>query len=292
VPLDLTTASRPAARIDGREKVTGAARYASDFAVVNPAYAFLVTSAIARGRISSVDLSEANAVRGILTILTHENAANEIKKVEFFADGGPASETIVPLAGPEVWHDGQIIAIVVATTFEAAREAAYRTRFAYVAAKDVAEVPYIYALECAIDELAVALRMDPIELRRVNDTKVEPIKGLPYTSRSLMPCFDATAKEFGWSERRPEPMSMRDGDWLIGNGCAMATYPSHMAPASAELKVILVPEEDDRVNPAGIKGVGELGNVGTAAAIANAVFHATGKRIRQLPIRLEKLLDA
>jgi xanthine dehydrogenase YagR molybdenum-binding subunit len=46
------------------------------------------------------------------------------------------------------------------------------------------------------------------------------------------------------------------------------------------------------VNPAGIKGVGELGNVGTAAAIANAVFHATGKRIRQLPIRLEELLDA
>lgn len=59
----------------------------------------------------------------------------------------------------------------------------------------------------------------------------------------------------------------------------------------AELKVILIPEEDDRVNPAGIKGVGELGNVGTAAAIANAVFHASGKRIRQLPIRLEKLLE-
>ena len=60
----------------------------------------------------------------------------------------------------------------------------------------------------------------------------------------------------------------------------------------ADLKVVLVTEEDDRVNPAGIKGVGELGNVGTAAAIANAVFHATGKRIRQLPIRLEKLLAA
>ena len=59
-----------------------------------------------------------------------------------------------------------------------------------------------------------------------------------------------------------------------------------------QLEVILVPEQDDRVNPAGIKGVGELGNVGTAAAIANAVYHATGKRIRQLPIRLEKLLEA
>jgi xanthine dehydrogenase YagR molybdenum-binding subunit len=98
------------------------------------------------------------------------------------------------------------------------------------------EVPYIYALECAMDELAVTLRMDPIELRRVNDTKVEPIKGLPYTSRSLMPCFDTAAKEFGWSERKREPMSMRDGDWLIGYGCAMATYPSHMAPATARVR--------------------------------------------------------
>ena len=48
----------------------------------------------------------------------------------------------------------------------------------------------------------------------------------------------------------------------------------------------------DDVNPAGVKGLGELGNVGTAAAIANAVYHATGKRIRDLPIRIEHLLDA
>jgi len=51
-----------------------------------------------------------------------------------------------------------------------------------------------------------------------------------------------------------------------------------------------VPEEDSFVNPAGVKGIGELANVGTAAAVANAVYHATGIRVRQLPIRLEKLL--
>jgi xanthine dehydrogenase YagR molybdenum-binding subunit len=50
------------------------------------------------------------------------------------------------------------------------------------------------------------------------------------------------------------------------------------------------PEQDSFVNPARVKGLGELANVGTAAAISNAVFHATGKRIRDLPIRLEKLL--
>jgi xanthine dehydrogenase YagR molybdenum-binding subunit len=57
-----------------------------------------------------------------------------------------------------------------------------------------------------------------------------------------------------------------------------------------DVQVILVPEVDQAVNPAGIKGLGELGNVGTNAAVANAVFHATGQRVRELPIRLDKLL--
>jgi xanthine dehydrogenase YagR molybdenum-binding subunit len=56
------------------------------------------------------------------------------------------------------------------------------------------------------------------------------------------------------------------------------------------LEVILVPEEDRHVNPLGIKGVGELGVVGMNAAVANAVYHATGKRVRKLPIRIESLL--
>jgi xanthine dehydrogenase YagR molybdenum-binding subunit len=67
----------------------------------------------------------------------------------------------------------------------------------------------------------------------------------------------------------------------------------YMIPVNADIQqldVILVPEEDHEVNPVGVKGIGELGNVGTAAAVANAVYHATGIRIRELPIRLEKLL--
>jgi xanthine dehydrogenase YagR molybdenum-binding subunit len=67
----------------------------------------------------------------------------------------------------------------------------------------------------------------------------------------------------------------------------------YMVPVNAdvqEVDVILVPETDDSVNPAGVKGIGELANVGTAAAVTNAVYHATGVRIRDLPVRLEKLL--
>jgi xanthine dehydrogenase YagR molybdenum-binding subunit len=66
----------------------------------------------------------------------------------------------------------------------------------------------------------------------------------------------------------------------------------YLVPVNADapsVKVILLSEQDDQINPAGVKGLGELGNVGTNAAICNAIFHATGQRIRKLPVRLERL---
>jgi xanthine dehydrogenase YagR molybdenum-binding subunit len=80
--------------------------------------------------------------------------------------------------------------------------------------------------------------------------------------------------------------------------CRAARYVNdnladYLVPVNADVgavDVILVPEVDDEVNPAGVKGLGELANVGTAAAVANAVYHATGRRIRQLPIRIDDLI--
>ena len=69
-------------------------------------------------------------------------------------------------------------------------------------------------------------------------------------------------------------------------------FQDYLVPVNADindLQVILVSEVDHDVNPAGVKGLGELGNVGTAAAVASAVFHATGKRVRDLPIRVDDL---
>ena len=97
------------------------------------------------------------------------------------------------------------------------------------------EMPYMYALESAMDELAVELAMDPIELRRVNDIRESPVDGARFSSRSLMQCYDAAAASFGWSKRDPQPGSMRDGDWRIGYGCATASYPTHVAPATARV---------------------------------------------------------
>jgi xanthine dehydrogenase YagR molybdenum-binding subunit len=453
-----------APRIDGRLKVTGEARYASDMPLSDPVYAFLVTSAIARGRITDIDGGASCAVPGALDILTHRNMADAIKPTKLFSDGGYVGSTIMPLASDQIWHGGQIIALVLAETFEAAREAAHRLKVTYaveqpsagfdsagtttVAAKDVSsnyedpavgdavsafdnapvkvdqhyatpaqhhnpielfttscawfgdrltvwegsqnvtglkyglaeqlgidpdkirvvspyiggafgsrgsltqrtaliavvarrlnrpvklvatrdqgftiatyraetrhhvgiaanregelvaliheaeevtsrpdnykvagtdastrlyacpniaskvtlvhadrntpgfmrsppEVPYLFALESAMDEVAVALNMDPIELRRRNDTMREPIKGLPYTSRSLMPCFDAAANAFGWERRNPKPGSMRDGDWLVGWGCAATMYATQMGPATA--RVTLTPQGAVKVQTA------------------------------------------
>ena len=78
--------------------------------------------------------------------------------------------------------------------------------------------------------------MDPIELRRINDTMKEPIGGKAYTSRSLMACFDEGARAFGWSQRAAKPKSMADGDWLIGYGCATTCYPTQVAPAAARVQ--------------------------------------------------------
>ena len=99
------------------------------------------------------------------------------------------------------------------------------------------ETPYMYALETAMDELAVKLGMDPVELRRINDTKVNPVTGAAYTSRSLVECYEQAARAFGWEKRSAQPSSMRDGDWLIGWGCATATYPTQMSPAAVRVRL-------------------------------------------------------
>jgi xanthine dehydrogenase YagR molybdenum-binding subunit len=435
---------QPLPRVDGRLKVTGEARFGSDFAVRNPAFAYLVTSSIAKGSIKSIDLAQAKAVKGVLDIFTHENTG-DLKQLKYGANGGGASTSIQDY-GPKIQHDGQIVAMVVADTFEAAREAAYKVKVDYdseppsagfgangttessvkkplpkggdaekafndaevklvadygtppqhhnpielfattavwdndeltlyegsqfmhglknaaahklgispdkvrtlspfiggafgskgqmtprtglvafaakrlnrpvklVATRDQgfttvtyrAEtkhkihmgaskdgkivsfqhdgweitsrpdsysvagvedsarlygfgavktsvtmvhadrntpgfmrsppvVPYIFALESAMDEMAEKVGMDPIEFRRANDS-TKDATGKEWSSRSVMKCYDEAAKAFGWSKRDAKPGSMRDGDWLIGYGCATAVYPTHIGAAAARVQ--------------------------------------------------------
>ena len=479
---------RATPRIDGVAKVTGAARFPADEPLGNPAFAYLVTSAIARGRVGAFNLDRAEAVPGVLDILTHENVGDQAKP-PLTLGGGPTTTT---LESDRVWHDGQIIAVVVADTYEAAREAAQAVEVHYVpetpsatfdspgvetephqplfgpdpqrgdaeaafaaapvkiearyqtptqhhnaielftatcvwegpqltiyepsqmmwgtkvvvarqlgldpanvrvisryvggafgskgglaatawiaiaakrlgrpvklvatrdqsftvatyraetrqhvklgAARDgklmsyfhegwditsrpsgfnvvgvdatarmyacpniatagnvvhadrntpgfmraPPETPYMFGLESAMDELACALNIDPIELRRVNDTQTDPVSGLAFSSRSLMACFDQAAAKFGWSGRIPEPGSMRDGDWLVGYGCATACYPSNIAPAAARLSV----------TPEGKATIGLAGHeIGTGAytTMAITVARSLGLKIEDVRVQM------
>ena len=100
------------------------------------------------------------------------------------------------------------------------------------------EASGVFALESAMDELAVALDIDPVELRLRNEPEQDEFKKLPFSSRSTRECYRAAAERFGWSGRDPEPRSMRDGRWLIGWGMAAATYPMNYAPASARARLL------------------------------------------------------
>ncbi|HEX9042129.1 MAG TPA: xanthine dehydrogenase family protein molybdopterin-binding subunit [Trebonia sp.] len=95
------------------------------------------------------------------------------------------------------------------------------------------ETPGMYALESAMDELAVALGMDPVELRIVNDPAAEPDSGLPFSSRNLVACLRAGAERFGWAGRDPRPGVRRRGRWLAGTGVAASTYPARRRPSTA-----------------------------------------------------------
>jgi xanthine dehydrogenase YagR molybdenum-binding subunit len=83
----------------------------------------------------------------------------------------------------------------------------------------------VFTLECAMDELAVRLGVDPVELRLRNLTEVDPNTGHPWSSFGLAECLRRGAERFGWAGRDPAPRSERDGNWLIGTGMAASAYP-------------------------------------------------------------------
>lgn len=96
----------------------------------------------------------------------------------------------------------------------------------------------LFALETAMDELAVALAMDPIDLRLRNLPQIDPQKKLPWSSNHQRECIESVRDRFGWKRRTPQPGSMREGDELIGYGFAGATWPSHRKEASARVELL------------------------------------------------------
>jgi xanthine dehydrogenase YagR molybdenum-binding subunit len=158
-------------------------------------------------------------------------------------------------------RDGRLTAVVhdvveqTSTLEEFAEQTAVVTRMLYaspnrrtthlLAALDVptpswmrapGECPGMYALESAIDELAHACGLDPIELRIRNEPEIDPDTGHPFSSRNLVACLNEGAERFGWRERDPTPRSRREGAWLVGMGVAASTYPARRQPSKARAR--------------------------------------------------------
>lgn len=95
-----------------------------------------------------------------------------------------------------------------------------------------------FAIECAVDELAHAMGIDPIELRRRNEPDRHPTSGAPFSQRALTEAYASGAKRFGWERRLAEPGARRDGEWRIGLGCATGSFPYVRMP-NANVRVTL-----------------------------------------------------
>ena len=92
------------------------------------------------------------------------------------------------------------------------------------------ETPGLYAVECAMDELAYALNVDPIDLRLANYAETDPVEHKPWSSKSLRECYNQGAERFGWVGRNPQPGSMQDGNTLVGSGMAGMMYDARSSP--------------------------------------------------------------
>ncbi|PMS21719.1 acylaldehyde oxidase [Trinickia dabaoshanensis] len=95
-----------------------------------------------------------------------------------------------------------------------------------------------FALESAMDELAAALKIDPLTLRLKNYAEIDPQERKPWSSKQLRECYRVGAERFGWSKRVHAPRSMRQGHTLIGMGMATATYPAHRSEAAAFARIL------------------------------------------------------
>ncbi|RDJ20284.1 xanthine dehydrogenase family protein molybdopterin-binding subunit [Bosea caraganae] len=158
---------------------------------------------------------------GKLTSLIHEGTG-ETSRYEQFSEALVASSSYL-VSCPNVTTRYRLAALDTGTP---------------VFMRGPGEASGVFALESALDELSYKLNIDPIELRRRNEPKLDEGVNKPFSSRSLIRCYDVGAERFQWLNRMPQPRSMLDGRLRIGIGVASATYPAYQAQSSARVRLL------------------------------------------------------
>lgn len=142
------------------------------------------------------------------------------------------------------------------------------------------EMPGMFAIEVAMDELAEASGVDPVELRIRNEPEVEPHSAKPFSGRRLMDCLQRGAERFGWAQRPPAPRSTLEGEWWVGTGVAAATYPANFMPGNAARIRVLA---DDRLSVA--IGAVDIGT-GSRTALLQIAADALGVPVSRVKLEI------
>jgi xanthine dehydrogenase YagR molybdenum-binding subunit len=140
-------------------------------------------------------------------------------------------------------------------------------------------VPGLFAIESAMDELAIKLKLDPVLLRLKNEPKIDEGLNIPFSSRHMVECLELGAKKFGWSKRNPLVGSMKDGDAILGWGMASCSWVAERVLASA--RVDFLNDGTARVSSA----TQDIGT-GTYTALAQMVLELTGIPIHKVEVVL------
>jgi xanthine dehydrogenase YagR molybdenum-binding subunit len=142
------------------------------------------------------------------------------------------------------------------------------------------EAPGMFALESAMDELAQACGVDPVELRVRNEPAVHPQTGLPFSSRNLVACLREGARRFGWEQRDPAVRARRESGWLVGTGVAASTYPVFRLPGSV---ATIQAAADGRYTV--LIGAADIGT-GTWTALTQIAADALGTSVEAVDLRI------
>jgi xanthine dehydrogenase YagR molybdenum-binding subunit len=141
------------------------------------------------------------------------------------------------------------------------------------------ECPGMFGPEVAMDELAEALGMDPVELRIRNEPEVDPETGNPFSSRNLVACLREGAARFGWADRDPRPRAREEDGWFVGTGVASSVYPvNRMADSTATIRF----EQGTYVVEIGAADLG----TGTWTTLAQIAADALGVDVEDVAMRI------
>lgn len=163
---------------------------------------------------------------GTLTALSHDTLSHTSTTQEYQEPCGFVSKMLYKVANNSITH--RLMPMNLQTPF---------------AMRAPGEATGSFALECAVDEMAYKLNMDPIEFRILNDTQTDLSENKPFSSRLLVECLRIGAKKFGWEMRKQEPGTHRDGNWLIGYGVSAASRRAPYQKTNAKVIIEMLDGE-------------------------------------------------